>query len=80
MWQGPATSVPIGVFGIPDVRQVEQLLIETFMPGGEIYGKPKRKHDALDEEAGIVYAEDEIDLSDLLPAQDADEPADQAQL
>lgn len=78
MWQGPATSVPIGFFGIPDVRQVEQLLIETFMPGGEIYGKSKRKHDALDEESGIVYAEDEIDLSDLLPAQDADEPADQA--
>lgn len=75
-WQTQYASEPIGFFGIPDVREVERLLIETFMPGGEVYAKPKRKRDAADDLAEPLYDEGEIDLSDLLPADDPDELAD----
>ncbi|NPV68679.1 MAG: hypothetical protein HPY64_16195 [Anaerolineae bacterium] len=75
-WQTQYTSEPIGFFGIPDVRDVERLLIETFMTNGEVYAKPKRKHDALDDLTDPLYNEGEVDLSDLLPAQDPDELVD----
>lgn len=46
------------------------------MTNGEIYAKPKRKHDAVDDLTAPLYNEGEVDLSDLLPAQDPDELAD----
>ncbi len=76
-WHTQYTSEPIGFFGIPNVREVEQLLIETFMPGGETYPKAKRKHgEALEEEVTDDYPMEEVDLSDLLPGRDADRPPD----
>jgi hypothetical protein len=46
-----AFSEPIGFFGIDNVREVEQLMLETFRPAdqGASWPKEKRKHELADE-------------------------------
>lgn len=62
---------PIGFFGIPDVRAVERVMIDTFMAGQQPYPKAKRKNDDLEADE---YDEDyTTTLADLLPGMDPDE-------
>ncbi len=65
---------PIGFFGIPDVRAVEQIMLDTFVADPSRRPKTKRKNeDFLAEEALDFEPDYGTTLEDLLPGIDPDD-------
>lgn len=63
---------PIGLFGIPNVKEVERLMLVTFTDDDTLAPKPKRKHDDLIEDTfDDFYMDDyEDELAGIPPGED----------